>query len=86
MLKWLSFLLPSAVQVRPGASPTFEFCGFDLSKDEKDRLIARWVREYPELPEGERKEGTLSVRKGASAMRELPERFRRGCSNECIRK
>ena len=40
------------LQVRSGSLPTFEFCGFDLSKDEKDRLLARWAREYPELPEG----------------------------------
>ena len=41
------------MQVRAGTMPTFEFCGFDLSKDEKDKLTARWAKEYPELPEGE---------------------------------
>lgn len=39
-------------QVQGGPSPTFEFCGFELSKLEKAKLVARWAREYPELGEG----------------------------------
>ncbi len=48
-----TFLYKQIEQVHAGPSPTFEFCGFDLTKDEKDRLMAHWVGEYPELPEGE---------------------------------
>lgn len=40
------------LQVQGGPSPTFEFCGFELSKLEKAKLVARWAREYPELGEG----------------------------------
>ena len=32
--------------------PVFDFCGFDINKDEKDKLTSRWAKEYPELPEG----------------------------------
>ncbi|KAG1660390.1 hypothetical protein FOA52_007295 [Chlamydomonas sp. UWO 241] len=46
-----TFLYAQLKQVTGGASPTFEMCGFELTKAEKDALLVRWAREYPELTE-----------------------------------
>ncbi len=45
-----TFLYAQIEQLEGGPSPSFEICGFELSKAEKDALLARWNREYPELP------------------------------------
>lgn len=42
----------NAVQLEVVDGHTYAFCGFTMSREVKDVLLARWAAEYPELDEG----------------------------------
>ncbi len=43
--------VPACVQIQYLDANTYQYLGYTLSRAQKERLVARWAADYPELSE-----------------------------------